>query len=392
MDNSTATADQVTIGIDLGDKWSHFSAIDFSTGEVLEEGRVPTTPKGFRRKFESGDSARVVVEVGTHSRWSSQLLEELGHDVIVANPRMLRLIHGNDVKSDALDAERLARLGRVDPTLLRPIRHRSNAAQVHLSVIKARDALVRTRTLLINTVRGTVKSTGARIPSCAASTFHKVAAKAMPATLLTALGPILEQVENTTVAIRAYDKQIAQIADVEFPETKRLRQIKGVGPLTSLAFVLTLEDPNRFQKSRTVGRFLGLTPRQFDSGQSSPQLGITKAGNSYLRRLLVSAAHYVLGPFGPPTDLRAWGLKLATRGGGGGPKTRRASPPPLSDWRELRSAAQQRRGLMSHLCSAAFGRFIQQSFGLEDCDWRPAPFESAPPRWQRRGRTASTLT
>jgi len=311
------TVFHVVIGVDLGDKWSDFCAIDHESGEVVETGRIRSTPEGFRRKFNDSELAQIVVEVGTHSRWTSQLLNDLGHDVLVANPRMLSLIYANDSKNDALDAERLARLGRLDPTLLRPIKHRGVQAQADLSVIKARDALVRSRTLLINTVRGTVKSTGDRIRGCSSGAFPKAASHTLSegSLLGAALRPILDQIASLTATIRGYDRQIKRVAETQYPETRYLTQVAGVGDLTALAFVLTLEDPGRFTKSRTVGRYLGLTPRQFDSGQSSPQLGITKAGNSYLRRLLVSAAHYVIGPFGPDTDLRRWGLSLASRGG-----------------------------------------------------------------------------
>ena len=94
-----------------------------------------------------------------------------------------------------------------------------------------------------------------------------------------------------------------------------MRQVKGVGPITALAYGLTLENAEHFAKSRAVGPYLGLVPKQEDSGESQPQLGISKAGDTMVRKLLVGSAHYILGPFGPDTDLRGYGLRLCERGG-----------------------------------------------------------------------------
>jgi transposase len=115
--------------------------------------------------------------------------------------------------------------------------------------------------------------------------------------------------------IKLFDKKIEQLADERYPHTELLRQVKGVGPVTSLAYVLTLETPRRFAASRDVGPYLGLAPKQEDSGDCQPQLGISKAGDRMLRKLLVGSAHYILGPFGPDTDLRRFGKKLCARGG-----------------------------------------------------------------------------
>ena len=126
---------------------------------------------------------------------------------------------------------------------------------------------------------------------------------------------MLSMIEQLTKAIRAMDKEVEQWCQDRYPETALFRQVSGVGPLTALGFTLTLEDPTRFAKRRTVGAYLGLRPRQRDSGGHKPQLRITKAGDRLLRRLLVNASQYILGPFGPDTDLRRFGLRLAERGG-----------------------------------------------------------------------------
>ena len=255
------------------------------------------------------------MEVGTHSRWASHLLTELGHDVLVANARKLRAIYHNPRKGDRADAEILARLARLDPALLSPIHHRSPQAQADLAVLRSRDAIVRCRTLLINHARSIVKSSGDRLPSCSADSFAHKAAPDIPEPLRPALAPIIDTIASLTQQIKSYDRKNEELCSESYPETRLLRSVSGVGPLTSLAFILTLENPDRFSKSREVGPAIGLVPRRDQSGDHDPQLRITKTGDAFLRRLLVSSAQYILGPFGPDCDLRRWGLKLAERGG-----------------------------------------------------------------------------
>jgi transposase len=236
--------------------------------------------------------------------------------VLVANPRKLRMIYDSDSKNDRADAETLARVARMDAQLLGAIRHRKEATQVDLAVVRSRDALIKARTQLINHVRGVMKSVGSRLPKSSAPSFHKKAARGViPELLKDALTPILETLEKIGEQIKTYDGQIEQLSREKYPETELLTQVNGIGDLTALTYVLTLEDPQRFGRSRTVGSFLGLRPRQGDSGKQQPQLRITKAGDPLLRRLLVNSAHYLLGPFGQDCDLRRWGLELAKRGG-----------------------------------------------------------------------------
>ena len=235
--------------------------------------------------------------------------------MIVADARKLRLIYENLRKGDRADAEYLARLARLDPKLLSPVYHRGKQAQAHLAVLRSRDILVRTRTMLINHVRGMVKSTGARLPSCSAPSFHKKSLEFIPDELLPALMLILDQIASLTQQIYAYDHQIEKLCVESYPETELMRPVSGVGPITALAYALTLEDPHRFRKSREVGPCIGLVPKRDQSGERDPQLCITKTGNTFLRRLLVTSAQYILGPFSQDCDLRRWGLKLAQRGG-----------------------------------------------------------------------------
>jgi transposase len=306
---------KTTAGLDLGDKYSYLCLIDTDSGEVIEEGRLRTTPEAFERRFASEQPLRVAIEAGTHSPWASRVLEGCGHEVLVANARKLRLIYSNKRKTDEVDAENLARLARVDPKLLYPLRHRGEESQAHIALIRSRDALVSSRTQLVNHVRGAVKSFGARLPKCPARSFHKRAQEHIPEALLAALAPVLEQIGSLTEHIRQYDRRLEAIAKEHYPETELLRQVEGVGPLTALTFVLTVEDPYRFERSRSVGAYLGLVPARDRSGERDPQKRISKEGDEMLRRLLVSGAHYILGPFGSDSDLRRHGGKIASRGG-----------------------------------------------------------------------------
>ncbi len=305
----------VIAGVDIGDSNSHVCLIDTGNGEVIEESKIRTSSSAFERYFSKAERKRVAIEAGTHSPWISRLLERLGHEVLVANPRKLRLIYGEGRKTDGLDAENLARLARLDPKLLSPLKHRGKASQAHLALIRSRDALVRSRTQLVNHVRGVVKSFGARLPKCSTSSFYKkeVAGK-LPEELASALKPILETITSLTARIREYDRKLETIAQELHPETRLLRQVPGVGTPTALAFVLTIEDPERFEDSRAVGAYLGLVPEKDQSGESDPQGRISKRGDRMLRRLLVGSAHYLLGPFGEDSDLRRHGEKIAARG------------------------------------------------------------------------------
>jgi transposase len=305
----------LTAGIDLGDRYSHLCLLDTENGEVVEEGRIATNRQAFERRFSGAEPMRVAIEVSTHSPWVSRILEEHGHEVLVANARKVRLIYGEGRKTDKIDAEKLARLARLDPELLSPIKHRGESSQCHLALLHSRDALVGTRTKLVNHVRGTVKAFGARLPKCTAQCFHHKVAEHLPEELVPALRPILETIALLSERIREYDRRLESVADELYPETKLLRQVHGVGALSALAFVLTLEDPSRFAKSRQVGPYLGLVPATDQSGKSDPQRRISKHGNELTRKLLINCAHYVLGSFGEDSDLRRHGEKIAGRGG-----------------------------------------------------------------------------
>jgi len=305
---------RLTIGLDLGDRSSHFCMLD-EAGNVIVEDNLPTMPNQVRQVFSKIPRCRIALETGTHSPWVSRQLSQMGHEVIVAHARNVRLIGESSRKDDQLDARMLARLARFDPGLLGPVRHRSAKAQIDLTVIRARAALVSTRTALVNAARGLTKSYGERLRKCGTGQMDREIAKGLSQELRDALDPLLGEIESLNVRIAEYDRRIEHIATEVHPEVARLKQVKGVGTLIALTYVLTLEDPHRFRRSRDVGCFVGLRPGRRNSGQSEPQLHISKEGDRYLRTLLVQGAHYILGPFGQDSDLRRWGLKLAERGG-----------------------------------------------------------------------------
>ncbi|HEX9112512.1 MAG TPA: IS110 family transposase [Terriglobales bacterium] len=310
---------KLTMGLDLGDRWSWYCVLD-EAGNVVGEQRVSTSAKAMREVFGRMPHSRMALETGTHSPWVSRLLNELGQEVIVAHARNVRLIGESRRKDDRLDARTLARLARIDPQLLCPVKHRSAKAQADLTVIRARAGLVRARTALVNTARGLAKSYGERLRGCNVRNMNPEKAEGLSPELQAALEPLLAAAESLSERIREYNERIEALAERSYPEVALLKQVKGVGTLIGLTFLLTLEDPHRFRKSRDVGCYLGLQPGRRNSGQSQPQMHISKEGDPYLRTLLVQGAQHILGPFGPDCDLRRWGLKLAERGGKNGKK------------------------------------------------------------------------
>jgi len=305
----------LVVGIDLGGKKHEICIIDWEGKKTLKAS-IENTREAldkFSGQFKDPSRIRVAMECGSSSPWISAYLEKRGFNVYVGNVRKMRAIWDTDNKTDARDAEMIARIARFDVGLLHPIRHRGKEAQSDLAVLKARDSIVRNRTVLINSVRGLCRSAGTSLPSCSADSFASKCNALIPEDLRTALLPLLAMIDSQTKLIHSYDSAVEKLCE-KYPETENMRQIDGVGALTALGFVLTLESPARFAKSRDVGPFLGLTPRRDQSGDSDKPLGITKAGNGYMRRLLVGAACYIMGPFGPPCDLRRAGRKISGNG------------------------------------------------------------------------------
>ncbi len=314
MEQRITTIPAHTIGLDLGDKFTAFHVLD-EAGETLELGRVKTSVTGLARLTRSYPEARIVLEVGPHSGWVSRAFLGWGHsEVLVANVSRVPGISRSSRKTDGGDAEHLARLGRTDPRLLYPVQLRSRSTQLMLTQLRSRRALVEARTKLINAVRGMSKGFGIQLKKCSAACFHRRTLSQLPEDLVPAVHHLVAAIAMLTIQIRRAERDLERIAH-DVPAVAQLRQVPGVGLLTALAYVLTIEDPHRFACSRKVGSYIGLTRRLRISSGQDPQLGISKAGSADLRALLTQSAHYILGPFGPDTALRAWGLAVAERRG-----------------------------------------------------------------------------
>jgi transposase len=298
-----------TLGLDLGDR-AHYVCVLDAAGQIIRESSLPNTRPALKALLTEFPRATLALEAGTHSPWISRYLTGLGAKVIVANPRKLHAISRSERKCDQRDAQMLARLARVDPALLHPVEHGTPQAQHDLLGLKLRDALVRTRVNLINTVRFTLKSLGHPVRNPSSESFHKTVLVDVPADCLPVVTPVLAVLTLLTEQIKTLERDLVARSKKDYPVTQRLQQIAGVGPLTALCFVLKIGDPQRFGRSRDVGPYLGLCPRRDQSGNTDKQLRISKCGDGLLRRLLVSAAHYILGPFGPACALRAYGQHL----------------------------------------------------------------------------------
>lgn len=302
-----------TLGLDLGDRQHHVCVLD-AAGQIIREASLPNTRPALSQLLADFPRAIVALEAGTHSPWISRYLTDLGATVLVANPRKLHAISRNERKCDRRDAQMLARLARVDAALLHPIQHGSAQAQHDLLGLKLRDALVRNRVSLINAIRFTLKSLGHPVRNPSSESFHTTVLADIPADCRPVVQPLLTVLAQVTEQIKAMERDLVNRSKKDYPVTQRLQQIAGVGPLTALCFVLKIGDPERFSRGRDVGAYLGLCPRRDQSGGTDKQLRISKCGDGLLRRLLVSAAHYVLGPFGPACALREHGQRLTGTG------------------------------------------------------------------------------
>jgi transposase len=304
----------ITIGLDIGDRTSSWCALG-AEGNLIGRGEVITEPQPLKLFFSRIPVSLVALEVSAHSPWVSQSLEKLGHEVVVANARRVKLISESSRKNDAVDAELLARLVRADRLLLSPVRHRGAEAQADLMGIRVRAQLVELRTQTVNAVRGLVKPFGQRLRECDVDSLSRADAGHLEGAVRGHAERLLGVVEELSRQIDACDKELERVGKQRYAsETAQLRQVSGVGAVTALTFVLTLDDPARFAKSRDVGCFLGLRPKSRQSGASEPEMRISKEGDGYLRTLLVQCAQYILSRRAPDTDLKRWGLAIAAKG------------------------------------------------------------------------------
>lgn len=303
------------MGIDLGDKKHAICVLD-RQGRIIAEYKIDNDAASIWVLSNKYPDARFVMEVGTHSPWISAQLLDQGCEVLVANARKLRAIYANERKSDELDARMLSRIGRFDTNLLYPVRHVSQDALKDRLTLSTRENLVNERKRLIQSVKGSVKSLGKRIPGCYPPAFPDACRLtfAEDTDILGTLSATLEVIETMNKSIDKLDIQISFLCIEKYPVAQRLMQIKGVGPITAIAFVLTIEDPNKIDITRDVGAYLGLVPGRGQSGDSDPQKGISKTGNDYLRKLLVQCAQYIMGQNGEDSDLKRHGLRRANKG------------------------------------------------------------------------------
>jgi transposase len=300
------------VGLDLGARYTHYCVVD-GDGDVVEEGRISSTCEALEQWSERHPGAKVAMETGTQTRWMAALLDERGHEVVVGNARRLRAIFGHERKCDKRDAEMLARLLRSDPSLLSPVRGLLQRDTEALAVVRTRAFLVSQRTNLVNHIRGVARTAGFPLRSCASKRAHLLQGD-LPARLQPALGGVFETLATVTEQIDKLDAEIAKLCEVTYTETQVLQSIPGVGPVTALYFVLVIGNPERFLCARDVAAYVGLVPRRSQSGDGDPEKGITKTGDTYLRKLLITAAQSTLGPWGKPGALREWGWRKAEGG------------------------------------------------------------------------------
>ena len=311
-----------TIGIDVSDRTSKICVMGKESGgrrTIIEEATVKTTRDGFRAFLEGRDrSVPVTFETGTHARWMRREIEGMGFRVFVANPAKLPAITASATKIDRNDARELARLTLADPELLHPVRLRDETCQRMLQLLAARDALVATRTKLVNMMRGFAKARGMRLPECSAGRLHEADRSEWPADFESLTFPLRGVLETVALKIRAYDQLIRDLSRSEpfRAKAERVREVYGVGEVIAAAFVAVVGwDVSRFSRARDVGAYLGLVPRQDQSGSIDRQLHVTKAGSQFVRRLLVEGANTVLKSNAMDTDLKARGLRICLRGG-----------------------------------------------------------------------------
>ena len=318
MQHTTTRSYPLTIGLDLGNKDTQ-CAVYGSDGARVEERKVTNNREQLTALFTRFPDARIVMEASTSTRWIHNLAVELGHEVVVANPRSIPIITASVKKCDRNDARLLAELGQVRPELLNPIKFRDDRYQAVRALLFARAQLVKQRASLVTFIRSEVRVLGFSLPSCGTKVFVKTCRKMVPTELRLALNPMFDSIDSLSAGVDTYNGHIEELSEGPFAETQVLRQVHGVGPLVALAFVATIGDPARFEKSRTIGAYLGLVPRMKQSGRLNPDLGITKCGDRYMRSLLVSAATRILAPAGADSDLRRFGERII---GGGGRRAR----------------------------------------------------------------------
>ena len=310
-----------TIGVDVSDKTSKICVMTKDGGKrrVIVETTCPTTRGGFSECFSKFDRAwPVVFETGAHCRWMKAHFESMGFKAIVANPAEVKLITESNAKSDRSDARKLARIALADIELLKPVRLRDEKHQHMLRLHEARQLLMRFRSSMICQMRSFAKSCGFRLPDCATEWFHEIDKSKWTDDYEQTVWPVLHVIETVNQKIAAYDTMIEKLANTPVfkAQVERAKEVYGVGTVGATVVVAAIDgDPERFKHARDVGPYFGQVPKTFQSGQSDPQLGMTKAGNDLVRKVLTECAHVVMKSSAKDTDLKLKGLKIAARGG-----------------------------------------------------------------------------
>lgn len=314
--NSSRQAGPAAVcGIDLGSKHSELCLLD-ADGAVVERRRIRTSRRSFEEAFATLPPLRIAIETGSESNWVRRLLVSLGHSVTVADAKRVKIITDTYSKDDRRDAQRLAEILLRWPELLHGVQPRSLETETNRSLLTLRQSAVEARVKLIASARDVLKSHGEKLPNITSEAFARKVAALVPERLRQTLAPMLAAIEAVSEQIKIYDRRVEQLCEKRYAAaTARMQSIKGVGPVTALAFTLELDNnAARLGSSRAAGALAGLRPKRRESGESKPEMSITKAGNRMLRKLLVQCAHYILGR-GDDSALRRWGLGLAARGG-----------------------------------------------------------------------------
>ena len=285
---------------------------------IVVETTCATTKAGFEEALSKFDrSWPVVFETGTHCRWMDRLFKEMGFKTIVGNPGKIPSITKSNTKNDRNDARELARLAIADPAMLHPVFLRDEVYQQMLRFHHARNVLLSQRTQTINQIRGFAKSMGYRIECSSTEKFHELSKADWPRELEECAWPLMGVLKTVNLKIKAYDRLIERLAErPEFkPMVERVRVVYGVGVIGSTVFVAAIGGrPDRFDHTRDIGAYLGMIPKQDQSGDIDKQCHVTKAGSPFMRRLLVESAQMILHAESIDTDLKAKGLRMCLRG------------------------------------------------------------------------------
>lgn len=311
-----------TIGIDVSDRTSKICVMQkMPDGErrIVIETTCATTREGFSEALSKLDrSWPIAFETGTHCRWMDRHFKSLGFTTFIANPGKVPSISKSTTKNDRNDARELARLAIADVAMLHPVKLRDEVYQQMLRYHRGRNELICVRTKLISQLRGFAKSIGFRIEDCSTERFHKLSKGDWPVDLETVAWPLMDVIEVVNLKIKAFEKSIKDLS--EQPEFKgmvdRVRLVYGVGDIGATAFVAAIGGyPDRFEHSRDAGCYLGLVPKQDQSGDKDKQLHITRAGSCLVRTVLIECAGVVLQSNAKETDLKLKGLRISMNGG-----------------------------------------------------------------------------